>query len=728
MFKSFRCTIIALILISPLAFTQDKQFTVEDILANRNFYSKSLNQVKWLKEGSKFSHIEMDPKTKSTTVFIYDAEKKEESILVTGSELKTGESNESFVISSYEWSPNENYILFTRVLYARTNRLGGAFYLYNVKEKTFSVLAESELTQINPTFSSDESKIAFVRGSNLFVIDIKTKAETQLTFDGSEDILNGYFDWVYEEEFSIVNGIQWSTDSKKIGFWRLDQSKVPSIELAQWDSLYLNLFKMRYPKAGGNNSIIKIGVVNLNDGKTKWMDIGEETDIYIPRMEFTKNPDLLAIQRMNRLQTESDILMADVNTGKTKVILSEKDTAWLSVHDDLRFLDDGKHFLWLSEKDGFQHIYLYDINGKEISQVTSGEWEVEKILGVDENNETIYFMANERGVIYRDFYAVNIESKKISRITDKKGFHDVNLSKDFKYFVDRYSNLDTPPATSIYATGEEISEEIIPANTNVFKEYATVSTDLISFTTSDGTLLYASIIKPPDFDELKKYPVLFYNYSGPGSDGIIKDRWGGMTDLWHKMLAQMGYIVFMVDNRGTGGRGKEFKHLAYKRLGYWEINDHIEAVNYLATLPYIDTGRIGIWGWSYGGYISALALMKASDYFKVAVSVAPVIHWKFYDSIYSERFLSLPSLNPEGYEESSVLAYTDKLKGKLLLIHGTLDDNVHFQNSVSLVEKLISENKQFRTMYYPGKDHGIYGGKTRLHLFNMMTEFILEEL
>lgn len=728
MLKLYCYGFITLLLISSHSFAQQQHFTVEEILSNRSFYPRSLNQVKWLKDGSKFSHVKMDPVTKRMRIFIYDAEKKAESVLENRSESETGNGNESFNFGSYEWSPNGNYILFTGVLYARTNRLGGAFYLYDVKSKTFSALAASDQVQLNPTFSPDESKVAFVRDENLFVIDVKSREETQLTFDGSENILNGHFDWVYEEEFGIANGIRWSEDSKKIAFWRLDQTNVPEIELAQWDSLYLNSYKMKYPKAGGNNSVIKIGVVNLNDGKTKWMDIGGEEDIYIPRMEFTKNPDLLAIQRMNRLQTESDLLLADVNTGEARVILSEKENAWISVHDDLRFLNNGKDFLWLSEKDGFQHIYLHDINGNEISQVTSGKWEVEKIVGVDEKNNTVYFVANERGPVYRDFYSVNIETKKIRRITDKSGYHDVSLSNDFNYFIDRYSNLHTPTTTSIYTIAGEFSEELIPANLSVFESFEATKTEIVTFKTSDGVLLYGSMIKPPDFDESKKYPVLFYNYSGPGSDGIVKDKWGGMTDLWHRMFVQEGYIIFMIDNRGTGGRGKEFKHLAYKRLGYWEVNDHIEAVKYLTTLPYIDAKRIGIWGWSYGGYISALALMKASDYFKVAVSVAPVTHWKFYDSIYSERFMSLPSLNPEGYEESSVLAYTDRLKGKLLLVHGTLDDNVHFQNSVSLVDKLISENKQFSTMYYPNRDHGIYGGKTKFHLFNLMTEFIFREL
>lgn len=728
MLKLYYYGFITLLLISSHSFAQQQHFTVEEILSNRSFYPRSLNQVKWLKDGSKFSHVKMDPVTKRMRIFIYDAEKKAESVLENRSESETGNGNESFNFGSYEWSPNGNYILFTGVLYARTNRLGGAFYLYDVKSKTFSALAASDQVQLNPTFSPDESKVAFVRDENLFVIDVKSREETQLTFDGSENILNGHFDWVYEEEFGIANGIRWSEDSKKIAFWRLDQTNVPEIELAQWDSLYLNSYKMKYPKAGGNNSVIKIGVVNLNDGKTKWMDIGGEEDIYIPRMEFTKNPDLLAIQRMNRLQTESDLLLADVNTGESRVILSEKENAWISVHDDLRFLNNGKDFLWLSEKDGFQHIYLHDINGNEISQVTSGKWEVEKIVGVDEKNNTVYFVANERGPVYRDFYSVNIETKKIRRITDKSGFHDVSLSNDFTYFIDRYSNLHTPTTTSVYTIAGEFSEELIPANLSVFESFEATKTEIVTFKTSDGVLLYGSMIKPPDFDESKKYPVLFYNYSGPGSDGIVKDKWGGMTDLWHRMFVQEGYIIFMIDNRGTGGRGKEFKHLAYKRLGYWEVNDHIEAVKYLTTLPYIDAKRIGIWGWSYGGYISALALMKASDYFKVAVSVAPVTHWKFYDSIYSERFMSLPSLNPDGYEESSVLAYTDRLKGKLLLVHGTLDDNVHFQNSVSLVDKLISENKQFSTMYYPNRDHGIYGGKTKFHLFNLMTEFIFKEL
>lgn len=720
--------LLVLFFVSITSSAQQKKFTVEEILSNRAFYPSSLSQVKWLKSGSGFSHIKRDPVSKSMGVFIYDAKKKEEKLLVSGSELKVSGGTEPMSIGNYEWSPKGNYILFTGMLYARTNRIGGAFYLFNLNDRSLRELAGSEETQMNPVFSPDETKLAFVRGGNVFVVDIKTGVETQLTFDGSDNILNGYFDWVYEEEFGISNGIRWSPDSKKIAFWRLDQTNVPEIELAQWDSLYLNSYKMKYPKAGGKNSEIQICVAELDSRRITKMDIGEEKDIYVPRMEFTKDPSMLAIIRMNRLQTELDILFADVNSGKTKIVLSEREKAWISVHDDLRFLEDGKHFIWLSEKDGFNHIYLYDISGKEVGQLTSGKWEVEKILGTDEKEGKVYFTGNERSPVNKDFYVVDMKTAEMKRITSTPGFHDVSMSHDFKYYIDRFSNHKTPYSTIVCSIDGNVVEEIFPSNAGAFAEYEMPETELLSFRTSDGELLYATIIKPAGFDEDKKYPVLFYNYSGPGSDGVVKDRWGGMTDLWHKLLAQKGYIIFMIDNRGTGGRGKEFKHLAYKRLGHWEINDHVEAVKYLTTLSYVDPERIGIWGWSYGGYVSALALMKAADYFKVAISVAPVIHWKFYDSIYTERFMSLPSLNPEGYEESSVLAYTDKLKGKLLLVHGTLDDNVHFQNSVSLVEKLISENKEFKTMYYPGKDHSIYGGKTRLHLFNMLTEFIENEL
>ncbi len=724
--KSLRYTLFFIIAITTISVPQKKKFTVEEIFTNRNFYGSSLSQVKWFDGGKKFSFIKFDAETKSIALFEHDLKTGTESKIVSGSELKLEETDKPFMISNYEWLPDNKNILFTGVLPARKIKSGGAFYLYNKETKEFSVLADSEEEQININFSPDGKKAAFVRGNNIFLIDLKTKVETQLTFDGSEVILNGHFDWVYEEEFHIINGIEWSPDSKRIAFWRLDQSNVPEIKIAKWDSLYLNELTMRYPKAGANNSLVKIGVADVQTKKVKWMDIGEETDIYIPRIKFTNNPEVLSIQRLNRLQNKLDLLFADVKTGKSMIVLTDTDPCWIDISDDLYFFQNEDKFIWTSEKDGYKHIYLYNNSGKLVKQLTSGKWEVDAVTGIDEENKTVYFTSNAAGIQYLNFQSVSL-SGEVKKISKENGYHAIMLSADNKYFIERYSTANSLTSTRVYTTNGEIVRELIQSDMTVFDGYELSPVEYFSFNTSDEVELNGSIIKPAEFDESKKYPVLIYNYSGPGSQSVL-DRWSGPNGLWHQMLAQHGYIIIAVDTRGTGGRGKDFKNLMYKNLGHWEVNDHVEAVNYLSTLPYVDPERIGIWGWSYGGYVSALALMKAADVFKAAISVAPVIHWKFYDSIYTERFMSLPHLNPEGYENSAVLNYTDKLKGKLLLVHGTSDDNVHFQNSVKLVEKLIAENKQFETMYYPEKDHGIYGGMTRVHLFNMMTNFLLNNL
>jgi dipeptidyl-peptidase-4 len=718
---------IILLFITTITNGQLKKFTIDDVFTNRSFAPKSIMGLQWFDNGNSYSFLKMNPETKSMDMWQHNLKSGEEKVIVSGSELKLKEEDAPFVIRNYEWSPNGRFILFTGMLPARSLKSGGTFYLFDFSEKNFFLLAESEQEQINAQFSPDGNKLGFVRGDNLFTVDIFTKEEKQLTFDGTENILNGHFDWVYEEEFSIIKGFEWSPDSKTIAYWRLDQTEVPQIQIQKWDSLYLNSIDMRYPKAGAKNSDVKIGIVSVETGKNVFADLGSETDIYIPRIKFTSNPNTLSIQRLNRLQNKLDFLFADVATGKTTTVFTESDPCWIEIHDNLKFLKDGKHLIWQSEQDGFNHFYLKDYSGKVINQITKGKWETDKIHFVDEQNKLIYYSSNERGVIYSDLYVIKFDGSGKKRLTENAGTHSINFSSGGEYFIDRYSNVSLIPSSFLFDKNGEKVRELAVSTMDGFKDYDMGTSEFVSFTTTDGVVLNGMLIKPSDFDQTKKYPVLIYNYSGPGSQ-IVKDSWQGANLIWHLMLAQKGYLVFMLDNRGTGGRGKEFKNIVYKNLGHWEVNDQIEGAKYLASLPFVDGERIGIWGWSYGGYLSALALMKGADYFKAAISVAPVTHWKFYDSIYTERFMSLPSLNPEGYETSAVLTYTDKLKGKLFLVHGTADDNVHFQNSVALVNKLIAENIQFETMYYPEKDHGIYGGKTRLHLYNKMTNFLLNNL
>ncbi len=706
---------------------QKKDLTLDEIFTNRALYGKNMPGIQWYDGGKKFSFLKMNPQTRSMDLYSHDCETGKEEILVSSDKLKIEGEDKPVALTNYEWSPDEKYIMMTGVLEARSIKTGGTFYLFNIAEGKITHIIESGEEQVNVSFSPDSKKLAFVRSNDLFVYNLETRKETRLTFDGSKNVLNGIFDWVYEEEFSIIRGYEWSPDSKTIAFWRLDQTNVPEIRLAKYDSLYLNTLDMKYPKAGGNNSLVQIGMVNVETSATVWADIGAETDIYIPRINFTADPQILSVQRLDRLQQKFDLLFVSVSTGKSTVVYKEQDTCWIDITDDLHFLSGKKQFLLTSETSGYRHIYLFDYSGNKIAQLTNGSWEVGEIKGVDEKRGLIYYTSNERGVRYSDLYTLTLDGKKKTLLTESAGFHRINLSKNFTHYIDAYSTANTFTVSTLYSADGKKIRDLTAPDMSVFSTYNISPVEFFTFTTSDGVTINGSMIKPTNFDPSKKYPVLIYNYSGPGSQ-LVQDSWGGFNYWWHLMLAQKGYIIVSIDNRGTGGRGKEFKQKVYKNLGYWESFDHIEAAKYLSAQPYVDGSRIGIWGWSYGGYMSAYTLMAGAEYFKAAISVAPVTHWKFYDTIYTERYMSLPELNPDGYEKSSVLALVPRMKGKLLLVHGTADDNVHFQNAVKLAERLIAENKPFQTMFYPEKNHGIYGGKTRQHLYEMMTDFILKNL
>ncbi|HSP87119.1 MAG TPA: S9 family peptidase [Ignavibacteriaceae bacterium] len=707
---------LIVIIFSQLIIAQTKKLTIDDIYTNRGLRSKSLAGLKWFDNGNKFSFL----KYEEGAIYEHNVKTGEEKIILGQDKLIIPEG-EQISLMNYEWSSNSNYILITGLLYARTTKSGGTFYIYNVKEKSIQLIIESEKEQANVQFSPDEKKLGFVRANNIYVTDLESGEEKQLTFDGSETILNGIFDWVYEEEFSIIMGWEWAPDSKSISFWRFDQSNVPKVFITKYDSQYFTPDEQYYPKPGGNNSLVKIGVVDISTAETVWMDLGDETDIYIPRIKYTNDPSRLSIQRLNRLQNKLELLIADTETGNTKTIITETDTCWVDVYDHLEFLNDGKRFIWSSERDGFLHLYLYDLNGELINQVTKGNWEIDKLVSVDEENEIVYYTSLERSPINKDFYSIKLNGSNKKRMNDQKGTHSIDMSLNKKYFIDKYSNINTMPSTILYdVEGNEIKKLIEP-DMSGFNEFDFSPIEFITFTTSDGVELNAGMIKPSNFDSTKKYPVLFDNYSGPGSQ-MVSDEWG--FNLLQRMYAQNDYLIFWLDNRGTGGRGKSFENIVYKNLGYYEVKDIIEGAKFLISTGYVDSTRIGIMGTSYGGYVAALVILNGADYFKTAIAGAPLIHWTFYDTIYSERYMQTPSLNPEGYKKSSPLEYVNMLKGKLLIIHGMSDDNVHLQNSVVLVKALQKANKKFDMMFYPEAMHGGFGR----HYLELMTEYIYENL
>lgn len=710
---------------SLLSQQRTKELTLDDIFISNKFSIKTLRGITWLKNDSAFLYLSTDTLTKQTDIWIYytfTGEKKKFIDLSSLDSLKNIFSIQNFILSE-----DENQILFTGVLPSRSIKSGGNFFLLNLKDNIFKQLTNTEEEQSNIKFSPNGKMVGFVRNNNIFVIDLATGNETQLTFDGNENILNGKFDWVYEEEWSIIDGWRWSPDNNYIAYWQLDQTNVPEYPLTFYSNTYPKIKNMKYPKAGENNSRVRIGIINLNSKKNIWVNLGNDSNYYVPRIFWMPHNNKLAVFKVNRLQNKLEILEANPETGNTKLLITEESQTWVDVESaSYHFLKTGK-LIWTSEKDGYSHIYLTNLNKKvETKQLTKGLWDVHKIIAIDESSEIIYFSSTETSPLERHLYKIDFSGKRFKRITQGNGSHNTYLSPNNKFYIDTYSNANTVPQVLLYDINGKLIRVIEENNLSALSEYQLSRKEFFNFKTSDGIVLNGWMMKPINFDPTKKYPVLLYVYGGPGSQSVL-DQWD-RNNLWYTLLTQKGYIIVSVDGRGTGARGVDFKKVIYKNLGKWETNDQIESAKYLSNLPYIDKNRIGIWGWSYGGYMACMSILLGNEIFKTAIAVAPVTDWKFYDTIYTERYMQTPQLNPEGYKSSSVLNYADKLKGKLLIIHGTTDDNVHLQNSIALIQEFQKYNKQFDLMFYPEKDHSIAGQKTRLHLYTLITDYIINNL
>ncbi len=497
-----------------------------------------------------------------------------------------------------------------------------------------------------------------------------------------------------------------------------------------FQGLYPAEYRYKYPKAGEKNSIVSIHIYQLENQESKEVEIGNQKDQYIPRIRWTADPNILCVLRMNRHQNKLDYLLAEASSGKARLLMTEEDKYYIDIEkEQLTFLANGKQFINVSERDGFNHIYLYDMNGKVLKQITKGAWEVSDIYGIDQKKGWIYYQSTEPSPSHRDVYAIGLNGNGKRKISTVNGTNSASFSSDFSYYILSNSNSKSPLFVSLHGSDGKlirVLEDNAKAKIRI-AEYQLSPTEFFRFTTSEGVSLNGYMIKPANFDPNKKYPVFMYVYGGPGSQNVA-DSWGSGRNMWFNYLAQKGYIIACVDNRGTGARGAEFKKMTYLNLGKYETIDQIEAAKWFAKQPYVDGNRIGIWGWSYGGYMSSLCITKGADVFKMAIAVAPVTTWRYYDSIYTERYLRTPQENAQGYDENSPINFADKLRGKFLLIHGTADDNVHFQNSVMFSEALIQANKDFEQAYYPNKNHGIAGGNTTLQLYRKMTDFILNNL
>lgn len=705
-----------------------KNFTIEELFTGTKFFQRGIRAFQWYEGGRSYTTMETDSSTRLSSIWKTDVATGKKSLLIDGAALVTEKGGTPLSIDNYSFSPDGKKFLFTGVLSARRLKTGGNFYLYDLESGSFRQLTNSTAEQMNVKFSPDGSSIGFVRDHNIYTLSLADGKEQQRTFDGAEHIFNGHFDWVYEEEFGIIDGWQFSPDGRHIAYWQIDERREPEFPIMNFIPLNQDITRQRYPKAGDPNPIVRIGIVDLSSSTRVWADIGvpldSTQDIYIPRIGWTPRDGRLCVQRLNRHQNSLDLMLIDPADGKSTTIFTETSPTWIDVRDDLTFLKRDDLFVWSSERDGYNHLYLYDLKGKLVRQLTQGEWEVDHLLGVDEKNGRLFFSAGITSPINREIYSVSLEGKNFHRLTREDGSNGANFSPDFSVFLHTWSDANTPSRSVLRRTDGSAIRQLEDGRMAVLDEYRMSPKTFFTFTTSDSVRLNAWMIKPPDFDPSKKYPVLMTVYGGPGSQTVL-NGWGGIGLLWEEMLAQKGFIVASVDNRGTGARGRAFKTITYKHLGKWETHDQIEGAKYFRSLPFVDRGRIGIFGASYGGYMSLMCILQGNDVFKAAVASSSVTHWKFYDSIYTERYMLTPAENPDGYAESAPLTYAKRLQGNLLIVHGTDDDNVHMQNSITMINELLKENKLFETAIYPGSKHGI---RQRLQYYETMTNFFLEKL
>ncbi|AWA29595.1 S9 family peptidase [Flavobacterium magnum] len=717
--------IIVLLVFTAISVSAQQKITIDEIYMGA-FRPKGMDELQSLKNTNQYTVLNASRATRSMQVDLYDfATLEKVSTLVDSrdfEELADG-------IDSYTFSNDEKMLLIAN----RSNPIfrhsfTADFFIYDIASKKLTKMAEQVQ---EPVFSPDGKKVAFAKENNLYQYDLASAKTTQLTFDGRKNaIINGITDWVYEEEFAFVRAFDWSADGSKIAYIRFDESQVPEFSMNRYgQELYPTVETFKYPKAGEKNSDVSLHLIDLKTSADSEVKLGNYSDFYIPRIKWTNEANLLSVQVINRHQDNLDLIFVDGTTGKPTVILNEKDKAYIDITDNLTFLKDNS-FIWTSEKDGFNHIYLYSKSGKLINQLTKGNWEVTAYYGLDEKTKTVFFQSTENGSINRDVYRIGLDGKNKKRLSSMTGTNAATFSPNFRFFINSFSSATVPPTYTLNDSKTGASIKTIVSNESLsdkLKKYDLPLKEFFMLKTAKGNELNAWIIKPKDFDATKKYPVFMYQYSGPGSQQV-NNEWHANDDYWFMMLTQMGYVVACVDGRGTGFRGADFKKVTQKQLGKYEVEDQIDAAKVIGNYAYVDKDRIGIFGWSYGGFMSSNCILKGSDVFKMAIAVAPVTSWRFYDSIYTERYMQTPQENAAGYDDNSPLTFAKKLKGKFLLIHGSGDDNVHVQNSMRMIDALVNANKQFDWAIYPDKNHGIYGGYTRIQLYNKMTNFIKENL
>ena len=721
---------IFLLSFSLISFAQGKTINLNDIW-NGTFRTDRMEVLHSMKNGRQYSVLNFNRSTRSTSVDLYDYKTQSKVMALVDSK----DLQEVPYFTNYIFSADESkIILATEVesIYRRSTL--GVFFVYDIASKKLQKVSDSKIQE--PTLSPDGSQVAYVFNNNLYLKNLKSNSKKQITFDGQKNkIINGITDWVYEEEFAFVRAYEWSSDGNKIAFLRFNETSVPEFSMDIYgQDLYQTQQVFKYPKAGEKNAIVSLHVYDIVKDLINEVKLDQfYNDYYIPRIKWTSDASILSAQYINRHQNELDLWAIDTSvltetSNPCSILLTETDAAYVDVTNNLTFLKDNS-FIWSSESDGYNHLYHYNKNGKLIKQLTNGNWEVTEYYGCDQKNKRIYYQSVENGSINRDIYAVDLDGKNKSRLSKNTGTNAAAFSADFTYYINTFSSATNPPIYTLNRSSDGQVLKTIKTNDRLVKKLADydISDKVFSTISVNGNDLNMWTLKPKGFDPNKSYPMLMYQYSGPGSQEVA-NRWNESNDYWHQMLSQQGYYVVCVDGRGTGFKGSDFKKVTYMNLVKYETEDQIAAAEKLSKLPYIDKSRIGIWGWSFGGQMSTNCLLKGSSIFKMAIAVAPVTNWRFYDTIYTERYMRTPQENAAGYDDNSPFNYPEKLEGDYLLVHGSGDDNVHLQNTMRMVEALVQADKQFEWAIYPDKNHGIYGGNTRLHLYSKMTNFLSKTL
>jgi dipeptidyl-peptidase-4 len=707
------------------------RITVERIFDSPDFRGGAIPQPAWLHSGS--AYIDARPaKDGGTELVKVDIATGTEEVLVRADQLSA--QGKRIDVEDLSLSGDEQQaLLFHNSVQVWRANTRGVFHVFDLRTGRLTPVSRRPGLQMFAKVSPDGRRVAFVRANDLYVTELATGREQRLTRDGSANIINGTTDWVYEEELGLRDAFRWSPDSRQIAFWRFDQSEVPAFPIVnETATLYPTIATLRYPYAGEKNSRVRVGVIRLANGATTWLTgAGPDSGQYLARMEWVGS-DSLAVQRIPRHQTSVDVLLLSAATGRGRTVMTDRDSAYVDVENGgLRWVGAGqRQFVWLSDRTGWRQLFLYDRDGHVVRQLTTDGVDVLGVEGVDEQSGDVYVSAAAPTPMERNVYRVHLATGRMERVTPAAGSHAVSISPDARFMMDIHSTLNSPALATLYALPSMRVVRVLQDNAALKGRLAQLAIRPATFLKvpmPDGTLLDAYRIVPPGFDSTHKYPVLMYVYGGPANPQVT-DAWGGTRGLWHQSLAQQGYVVMVVDNRGAAWRGRDFRKTTQLHLGLKESQDQIDAAKWIGRQSWGNARRIGIWGWSFGGSMTFLSAARGGDVFRAALVVAPVTDWRLYDTIYTERFMWTPQENPEGYRDSSPQHFVSGLTARTLLVHGTGDDNVHPQNTIQLADRLEAANKPFYMLLYPNRTHSISGGNTSLHLFNSFTRFILENL